>query len=707
MKKTFVTMLALVSACATSAAAENLDGSVSIGARYSNLHGQTAKATEYRTLGSGGAAGLDLSYRDLSKYLDLDASIMIDNGKAVDAGTASDNNLLIRGGLTDLYKFSLFYNETPHNLTYGARTYFTGIGSNALSSTLTAPTTTTAFNNSFDYAIKRTNFGAETELSLKTPFFFLARVDRTNTQGTQPVSISMPSARELPAPVDYTTDNLYLQTGYRSKRVIATVDGTISSFTNNYNTMTVQQGALLTTTVPNTVYLPPDNRFYKIGGSIMYKVPVWTTTVMARGNHSIMESNPFINEQYAATSFANLGWNGKITYNTVNASVTSNPVKNLDTRIYYNYLERSNESETLNNAYYYNTTLASPVTKFSFDKQNAGLDLGYKLPYATKVSAGYDYAKTNRSPFFTNVINVTSSSPHADRTTDHLFYLQAKNSFLDVISGKLRYEHLMRSSDYDNLAYQLATTTAANLRRAMFRPAEDARKDMDAIKAELEIEPMHGLSFGLQYALKFNKYPDSPTGVQDDKRHEFFADATYSTALGKLNIYGELETVETNTEFYGSGTGGTWAGLTNTYIVNSKRNDLNYAAGSKIDANIFKDIVTASLGYRFENADGSNDFSTAARGTLDAATLTTVGNIVNIDALDDYRKHCINASLMYKATEAVTVSLSYLYENLRYSDDAYAGYVNVPRGTTYALSGAYNNPSYDASAIYLGMKYKF
>lgn len=702
MKKIILTIFALFSVCATSADAASFDGSVSLGGTVTNIHGQKAKANEYRTLGSGVLGEVDLSYRDPGKYLDFDANLMMNDGKSTDSKDyATDNKVRLKSGMTDIFKFSLYYDEIPHNLTYGARTYFNNIGTNAIASTLTNPPAAALFNNVFEYSIKRTNYGAEAEVAFKTPFFFLVRIDRTETKGIQPLNISPwdggTAVRELPAPVDYTTENLYLQTGYRSKALIATLDGTISNFTNTYNTMTIQQGAALNTTLYNTAYLPPENKYYKIGGSVMYRAPIWNTTLMLRGSHSILESNPLINEQTSigalngipANTNTILSWNGLVKYNTAGASITSQPTRNLDTRFSYNFTERKNESDTINNVAYNGTGYNTPG-KFGYHKQNAGIDLGYKLPAATKVSAGYEYSHTNRASFWTTMA-VTSGNPEPLATTDNTLYVQAKNNLLDVISGKLRYEHQMRSSDFPTVASYLPTARAG-----YFREFESAKKEMDALKAEFEVEPLHGLSIGLQYALKLNKYTNSPLGVQDDTRHEFYADVTYEVGIAKVNIFGELEHVTTNATFY-SGTYGSPATATSNFFWDNKRKDINFALGGKVDVEIIKNKLSGTVGYRYEQADGSSDFTTYN------PILTTV--VTNNAAIDDYYKHCINAKLSYSLSKSVIVDLGYLYEKLNYTDDFFTGYTYAV--TTNALSGAYANPNYEASAVYTKLTYKF
>ena len=235
MKRAFITSLVLVSTCAAVASAADLEGSATLGGSYANIKGQQAKLNEYRTLGAGLQGAVDLDYRSKDLYTSMKGSALFIDHNYGTEDSNRDLNFELKVGSTDSFKASLFYNEIPHNYTFGASTYLTGVGTE----TLTKPTATTNptladYTKKFDYAIKRSTIGAEGEISLKSPFFFSVKVDRTTTNGLYPFAVGT-SLREVPAPIDYVTNNIYLQTGYRSDRVIFTVDGLISNFANEFD----------------------------------------------------------------------------------------------------------------------------------------------------------------------------------------------------------------------------------------------------------------------------------------------------------------------------------------------------------------------------------------------------------------------------------------------------------------------------------------
>jgi hypothetical protein len=700
MKRTLLTSLLLVSTCAAAASAENLDGSVTLGGSYTNIKGATAKANEYRTLGDGMFGNLDLDYRDKDVYTNFQGSLIITDTTNGTQDSSHDANMSLKAGVTDSFKGFLFYNEIPHNFTYGAKTFVNGVGT----ATLVKPTpgsnpTAASYTNTFDYSIKKRNMGLGGEVSFKTPLFFSLQADRSTTNGLMPFGLGT-SLREYPAPIDFTTNNVYMQTGYRSNKLIFTVDGLISSFANENDKFA---GWNSTAQPTYYGYLPPDNNYYKVGGSLMYKIPVMNSTLMARANYSMLRNDVTLFDNGSTGTFSPAqNWAGKVNYTTVSASLTSNPFKNLDTRVFVNFLNKKNVGpEDFN---YGNATYTTE--RFDYSKRNVGVDVGYKLPAKTKLSAGYEFLNLHRA------IRTDATS-----TEDNTFFVQAKNNTFDWMSAKVRYQRLMRKSNFaDGVEFagepsgpvaNTSDTDTSLYYKIFFRPADTADKKQDSIKAGLEFEPMHGLSVGVEYAYKLDDYTKNYLGIQGAKRHELYVDANYAASIVKLNAYADFEKVQTDSRFRQLPRATTPAtvlyadplGTSNTANFNwtTKRKDISYALGCKADVDIIKNKLNASLGYRYENANGDNDFSTNVTGVV----------FTNVNALDDYIKNAIDAKLSYNVTQAFNVAFGYQYEHLKYSDDAYIGYpASNIQGSNY-LSGAYAKQNYDASLFYLSGTLKF
>jgi hypothetical protein len=573
------------------------------------------------------------------------------------------------------FKYSLFYDETPHNITFGAKSAYSGIGGNSLTNDVSNAALPL---NSFDYKTKRTTYGGSFEGSFNTPFFFGAKVDRSEVNGILPTGTAFGQV-ELPLPINYSTDNLYLETGYRTRTVIFKVDGTLSQFENhNGPWLSFEQpfgGG------PTNYTLPPDNTYYKVGGSLMVRLPL-NSSFVARGSYAKLENNQNLIE--TGQSFK-----GDVNNTSVSSALASNPFSPLNLRLFYNFFERDNSSTSLAN---YG---GIPTTRFDYIKQSTGIDIGYRLPVKTRADAGYEYQ------------SVIRTREDGTETRDHTVYVQLKNSFLDWMSGKVRYEHLIRNSD----TASPASIADPNDRFFIdnFRRFDVADKTQDKVKVGIEFQPLNNLDLGVEYNFKHNSY-DNPLqdtlfndidhtplgnsllGVQSDTRHELYVDANYAVSIVKLNGYFDLELVERKMNAHEIEAG--------TFDWSSKREDTSYTYGFKADVDIIKDVLTAQAGWRYEKAYGSNDFSFPAAAVLPVP-------VQNISALDNFVRQTLTAKFGYHVTKQILVDFGYTYERLKYDDDAWRAYQLANPDIGVFLTGAYANPNYEAHLGFLTLTYKF
>jgi MtrB/PioB family decaheme-associated outer membrane protein len=651
MKYKILFFLFLISICSTSAFAADVTGTIGLGGQYLDVRGDKAKFNEYRDIDSGvtGQLNLDVSLKDY--YLSLNGENIGWNYNK-NAGLDTQRYTLT-GGMYEQFKYSLFYDETLHNITFGAKSAFSGIGSN----TLTGDVANLALPlNSFDYGTKRRSYGGGIEGSFKSPFFFDVKVDRSEVKGILPAGDGFAAnGFELPVPIKYSTDNLYLATGYQSRNVIFKVDGTLSKFENhNGNWLFFQQpgGA------PAQYSLPPDNSYYKIGSSLMVKLPLNSSFVI-RGSYAKLEDDMTLTEASPVQRFG-----GDVNFTSVSAALASNPITPLNLRLFYNYFERNNDSSVLSN---YGDVPGEPNPRFDYRKQEAGLDLGYRLPAKTKVDVGYKYQQVSRN----RDDNI--------ETRDNIIFGQIKNTFLDWMSAKVRYQHLVRNSDL------LPTETPG------FVKYDVADKTEDIVKAGFDFQPIENMSLGIEYNFKQNRYEDSIYGVKSDIRHEVYVDATYAVSIVKLNAYYDMELVERimNANNTG-GSGVSWS---------SKRDDSSYNYGLKADVDIIKNVLSAQVGWRYEKSYGSNDFSNVTPSDP---------FLQNVSALDDFVRKTITAKFGYHVTKQLLVDFGYMFENLKYDDDAWKNY-SIPNAFANGtfLTGAYANPNYQAHVGFLKLGYNF
>lgn len=712
-KRVLLTSFLALAVSAVPAFAQDHVGSVELEGKVTGLQNNKSKFVEYRDLGSGASASFLFDWlNDKGYFFNFSAENLGYNSD--DQSTLRDKEFRLNGGKVDEFKYSLFYKQIPHVLTLGARSDFNGIGSTALVSTqatgnnISDANLAHFFNKpTFDYRMDRQDYGAGFEVSFNSPFFFNARFERNETKGLLPMGASSGGVKELPAPVDYQVDNVYLNTGYRTNNLIFTLDGTISDFKNANSSFTYGFNNAAPAATART-YLAPNSMNYKVGGNMMYRLPFWSTTFVARASHSISENTISLNEETGVTQLSPTNrFDGKITYTTASAAITATPVKPLDVKLFINVLDKQNQSS---DPFRYSTGAFNAATgtteKFAYNKLNGGFDVGYKLPAKTKVSAGYEYLRVNRTMMEPDPTNTSSWGVRNDapQTTDHILYAKAKNNLFDWLTANLKYQRLFRTSDFQGGAF--ASLTDNRLIKAFWRPSDTADKTQDTVKLGLDFEPLDALTLGMEYSFKYNKYTKSVLGMQNDTRHELYFDANYRVAMVKLNPYAELELVDNYSKHRRYQTAGAASPFSavndNTnYNWTSARKDVSYALGVNADIDIIKDKLSATTSYRYDNSNGTQDFT---------ATFATTTPLVNNENVDNYTKNTFSAKLKYNVTKNLNVGVGYLFENLRYTDDHYTGYNYLTTATASSgahLTGAYANPNYDAHVGYMTVGYKF
>ena len=82
----------------------------------------SSKLQEFRDLRDGVTAGLEAHYRDGRKSFNL-------VGRELGRG---DQDLSMDGGTAGLFQWSMLYDETPHNYAFGARSLYSGAGTDTL-----------------------------------------------------------------------------------------------------------------------------------------------------------------------------------------------------------------------------------------------------------------------------------------------------------------------------------------------------------------------------------------------------------------------------------------------------------------------------------------------------------------------------------------------------------------------------------------------
>ncbi len=693
-------------------------GAVEVEMRAVDNQNNSAKYQEYRDRDDGLDASFYLNTDNKNYYLDLEGQNL----------GLDDQSYSVKGGDRQNFKYRLHYNETPHNLSFGAKSIYSQPGSNNLtySATDRAKNTDAAYTpaistdpatwSSFDYKVNRKDYGAELGINMGTPYYLNFGVNQLETKGIKPLGqpsgvyvdktggqfSAFGNVIEMPEPVDYKTNDAYAVLGYKSKELMASLKGSLSSFENENNYLTWRNPYVSTENFTEVSSLAPDNDYWKLAFDGSMRLPMDSLLAVTASHAKLQSDFAIPNTIASATTGAGVSptytntvlgvdhtnFDGDVTYTKLGIALSGSPTQNLFGKTYYNYLKKENDSTHVTF-----TNGADSVSNhiFDYDKNNFGLDVDYKLPMKNTASLGYEY------------LDIDRKRDDAESTTDHKYYVQLKNSALDNIAAKIRYERLERSSDFAEGTAGTGVTDPEYVLRFL-RRFDATDNSRDTIKLGLEFYPMEHLDLGVEYAYKRTKYDETTLGRTEDKAHSLYFDVAWA-APGKISLNGfvgyEKTEADSNHRNFTNNADPTTptTGNTNYNWTESLEGDY-WVYGLTAVVPVIPDTVDFIASFEYQNSDGAASF------TRDSAV--TLAALQNIDESDDYTRKLLQAKAIYKYTKNMAITLGYVYEKYEYSDAQYNGYTyTVASPPNTFLSGAYADASYEANVGYVTVKYGF
>ena len=663
---TFTLIVVLVSFSYSFSEEVTVEGEVGAEGVYAGVTGDEggrAKFTEYRDLRQGVSVFGNIG-------LGIDSENYFLKFRASDMGYETQSYEL-EGGMWGRFKFDLFYDEIPHNITFDARTPFLGAGHDTL---VGAPNGNVANWNTFDHSILRRQYGGGFKVDVIRPFFLDVSFERENREGIKPAGAAETSpggrAFELPEPVEYVTNNLKVSAGYAQKPLFLSLNYIYSDFNNSNSALNLPPNF----NAPNAFSLPPDNTYQKGAFKGAVNLPF----------NSRFSTNMGFSRGRSETSIVSLissGYTGKVDTLNYDFSFTSNPVRFLDAKVYYKYYKRFNKSDDPTGV----------VNLFlNYNVATYGGELGLRLPEHFYLSGGYKYVKTER-----NREGETDPAAILPFNKDNIFFANLKWSGVDFLEARVGYERLGRDAQYRTVE------SAVNPGRIFAYAAQNR----DTVKATLDIFPLENLNLGLEYRYTNTDYSNTTFGLRSDKRYEFEASADYSIGkIAKVYAYGDVERIKFNQlQFEG----------TTLLPWEADQWDKSWGYGIGAEVYVIPKKLTLVFQHDYLKSNGSVDF-TLNNGLFIAATGLGPGTGANNDNIDigrwdDYTLYSFSIKAVYNFTKSVTAMIGYAYQRFWFSDAQLNNYVFAPTGGTNAafLTGAYKDQTYRANLVFGGLTYKF
>lgn len=681
-------------------------GSVTAGARYiDDKADDPSKLDEYRSLGSG-----------ISVFGDFELRGRSDTGylNAYGENFGRDNQYLdLRGAAYGVFKFRLFSDEMRHNLGSGpgALSPFSGIGSATLTA-VTPPDNNFAGWNTFDHSYARRDKGGMVEWQGTSPWYVRIDTNEVKREGINVFAGARGNSpccgfADLPSPIDYTTQNASAEFGYSSKRAHFAANVMRSTFSNGYDVLS-WSNAYYANALDKTV-LPPDNELTRVSINGNLRQLPWNSTLAGRLVFSRLQNNVAIEQSmlYTGGSGAFLASNatpgtfhGDVKRTNLSLSFSSHPTRALDTRAYVDYGKEDNDSTAMT---FPGTALTGGACtavscsphRYEYKRTKVGVEAGYRLSRANKLSGGLEFAEIERERIdFHN-------------TDETRFFAQWKNSSLDALTARVKYQHLARRSDFvGDLAFWTANGNPIDF---YVRRYDVANVNQNQIKLILDAVPARMVDLGFEAIFKDNDYKDTLLGRTNDRRQEFYASLGYGDPNAfRVLVFGDIETTKFES-FHRVGTGASDPATPpagSTYNWTGNNEDKAWQLGVGWD---WKQSARLSIkgSLSFAKTEGSADFTPEA-GVIPALVATPFQSITNVD---NTKRTALNLKAVYAYDKQWELTGGYAYERYEYNDVAYTGtrYV-APDSNANEVSpvtGQYSFQPYKASIIYAAAKYKF
>ena len=731
-------------------------GSVSVGVRGTKTEGGTrngaygtsatttapftgpedeAKLNEYRDVSNGVIGNFDLQGSSSRYYV-----------RAFGENLGYDDQYLnLRGGRYSMFKYQLYDDKMPHNLSWNALTPLAGTGGTLLTGPGGAypPAQNPAAWNQFDYELQRRNSGGNFEFTANSPWHIRADYNENTMKGVRPQSGVLGTGSgngliEFGAPVDYKTKNLSLDGGYSSKRGSFSVNVLNSKFSNGNDLMQWTNFYMLNGL--DTNLLPPENDLWQaslngtlrqlplnstLAGRFTYTKLTNNFNVTSDGLKPTTNASPPTAVGNLVTTPSSATFEGEHETKTASLSFSSGWGAGVDTKLYYNYYDMKNNSTLItyalgglgNAAACANPSFPSssaadrfcigpyPNSLFEYQKQDIGLDVGWRINRGNKLSGGLNHLEVERQ-----------HREDAEETKEDKVWLEYKNTMLDSLSARLKYQFVQRESELNpafppNTSPFSATGILPTQVPYYYRAYDVSNADSNQLKLVLDWAPMPLLDTGFEAAWKQTDYKDLLYGRSDDKRQEYNVTVSYGDPK-KFRITGlaNYEIVEF-TQDYRTGTPA--SGPSPNNAANFDWSTLNTQT-NRLFGLIADWVPTERLvlkgSYTWSKTGGGVDFTS---GNTAGAGGFNGGPLVNY-VTDNTKKQTLNLKGDYKVNKQWTGTAGYVWEQYDYADDQMQGYQgyypyyqNLGGTNNSWFSGAFANPSYKLQVVYLMATYKF
>lgn len=718
-----------------------------------------AKANEYRDLGDGLIGTVDLMGTNSRNYVRFFGENL----------GYTDQFLNLRGGEYSMYKYQVFQDKMPHNLSWGALTPLSGTGSATLTNPgVTYPptpgvqATNPALWNQFDYKLQREIIGGNFEFTGNSPWSFRAGYSDTTMQGVRPLSARLGTSSsngmiEFGAPVDYKTQDLTLEGGYSVKKGSISVNFLNSRFNNGVDSMQWTNFFMLNQL--DTTYLPPDNMLNRLGlNATLRELPV-NSTLAVRGTWSKLTNNfgvtsggllptsstlnPATTGSPAAVGILNTPassgtFDGDIDTKTASLSFTSNWGGGVDSKLFYNYYDSKNRSTlvtfdkggllangtpspncpnpgdpAIGNAPAFGWPTSSNANMFCVSQHPNSLFSYTRQDFG--VEGGWRINRGNKLSGGVSALGLEREGREdSEKTDERKVWAEYKNSMLEDLTARIKLAYVQRRGEF-NPARPVGQNPFVDANSTQvpyfFRAYDVSNANQPYAKLVLDWSPAPLWDASFEAAIRQTNYRDLNFGRSHDDRREYNLTVSYGDPK-EFRVTGlvNFEIVEFTQQYRnGNPADGPSPNDSANFDWSTINTQTNRLAGLIADWVPTERMALKASWFWVTTGGGVHFIS----GNTSGAGGFNGGPLVDY-VTDNTQKKVLNLKGDYKLDKQWTGTLGYTQEKYDYNDDQMKSYQGFYPYFQYLggnndswFSGAFANPSYKLRVVYMMATYKF
>jgi len=553
-----------------------------------------------------------------------------------------------------------------------------------------------------------------------------AEYTRTRKEGSRPIgtTFAFTNQVELPEPIDQIVHDFRLTAELAREEWQLQLSYNLSVFENDVdvliwdNPLRVTDNATLGS-ARGRMDLAPDNiaHTWNLTGAV--NLPWWQSRLTGTFSYGLRFQDDNFIPHTINSAIVNPGLalpadslDGEVHITLLNLRYTGRPVPGISVGARYRRYDFDDQTQNLTFPAHVTTdqTLSTEhlsSSRFSYTKQNAGADVGWRLSTPLSLKAGYEWERWDRD-------NVHREAPRSDEHTPKVSLDYTPRDWLLFRTSYAR--SWRRISDYNTFAHlahtvgaEEAEAEAPQAQSTLLRKYDEADRDRDRVDFLAQLTLLDTLTLTPTLSLRNDDYKNSPLGLQEDKSWAAGFDVAWRP-MERVSLFASYMREEFDAQ-QRSQYRAPPAQLENpTYDWVAKNEDAVDTFGVGIDAALIPTKLDFRLAWNYSRATGKMRASNPVTPTGGTAAQNASATATDFPDIKD-SLHQLEASLRYRITSAWFARLRYVFEKYNVTDfrtddiQPFMGDVDASTGTSIYLGA--QTRDYTAQIVTLSLGYRF